>query len=150
MTVMWQDDEIRVVRFSVHGDPVAQGSKRHVGGGVMVESAKNLKPWRQEVVAAAREVPMEDPLLGPVRVDIRFRFRRLDSHFGTGKNAATLKSSAPDYKKTKPDLDKLARAILDAIVTAGVLRDDAQVAVLVCEKRYAPTPGAVVEIRPLS
>ena len=34
------------VSFNVIGIPGAQGSKRHVGNGVMVESSKKVKPWR--------------------------------------------------------------------------------------------------------
>ena len=36
-----------------YGQPAPQGSKRHVGKGVMVESSKKLRPWRQDVKAAA-------------------------------------------------------------------------------------------------
>jgi Holliday junction resolvase RusA-like endonuclease len=42
--------------ITVFGQPAPQGSKRHVGHGVMVESSKKVKPWRQDVVAAARSV----------------------------------------------------------------------------------------------
>ena len=34
-----------ILSFVVLGSPVGQGSKRHVGNGVMMESPK-LKPWR--------------------------------------------------------------------------------------------------------
>ena len=32
--------------FDVKGVPGAQGSKRHVGRGVMLESSKKVAPWR--------------------------------------------------------------------------------------------------------
>ena len=35
--------------FTVLGTPAPQGSKRHVGKGVMVESSRGCKPWRQDV-----------------------------------------------------------------------------------------------------
>ena len=44
------------VEFEVVGLPAAQGSKRHVGNGVMVESSKALKPWRSAVAEAARDI----------------------------------------------------------------------------------------------
>ena len=39
----------------VYGTAAPQGSKRHVGNGVMLESSKRLRPWRQDVRFAALE-----------------------------------------------------------------------------------------------
>ena len=33
----------------VYGVPAPQGSKRHVGHGILVESSKKLRPWRDAV-----------------------------------------------------------------------------------------------------
>lgn len=42
------------VTFRVEGmAPAPQGSKRHVGKGVMIESCANVKPWRELVAQAA-------------------------------------------------------------------------------------------------
>ena len=133
--------------FFAAGVPVAQGSKKHVGKGVMVESSRNLKPWRDTVIAAAYRVAAGVRFHGPVEVTMEFSFPRPMSHFGTGKNAGNLKKTAPEFKQSAPDLDKLARAILDSLVQAGVLQDDALVVSLHAEKRYSPRPGARVVIR---
>ena len=47
-----------------------------------------------------------------------------------------------------PDLDKLLRSTFDAITTAGVWRDDAQVVVVSASKSYADTfpPGALITL----
>ena len=37
----------------VIGIPAPQGSKRHVGNGIMIENSKRVKPWRQDVKEAA-------------------------------------------------------------------------------------------------
>ena len=47
---------------------------------------------------------------------------------------------------TRPDLDKLARALLDGI-TGVVVKDDSLVVDLMVGKRYGEAPGVVVEIR---
>ena len=83
-----------------------------------------------------------------VRVELAFDFPRPKAHFGTGRNQELLKRSAPLYKRTAPDLDKLARAVLDALTHSGVLRDDALVVELHCSKQYADDPGVNVKIRP--
>lgn len=139
--------------FYVPGTPAPQGSKRHVGNGVMVESSKAVKPWRQDVTAAAIDAATTagwETATGPVGLRLTFYLRRPRSHYGTGRNADQVKPSAPEYPATKPDLDKLQRSTLDALTTAGVLADDARVVLIDAAKVYAtasmPT-GARVEVR---
>jgi Holliday junction resolvase RusA-like endonuclease len=48
----------------------------------------------------------------------------------------------------KPDLDKLLRALKDAL--KGVIyRDDSQVVRVVTSKDYSPAPGVIVTVRQL-
>lgn len=78
-------------------------------------------------------------LEGPVRVDIRAEFERYKSHYRTGRFAAELKPSAPHTPHTyKPDADKIARLLLDALTESGVIKDDSQVCELRVEKRWIP------------
>lgn len=142
----------------VVGTPAPQGSKRAFvvnGRAVMAESSKKVKPWRQDVVAAVKEVlAVEDWWAippGPVRVDITFFLPRPRYHFRTGKHANELKPNAPTWCDKKPDKDKLERATCDALTTAGVIRDDAQIASGLVEKRYADAAtGARITITPLT
>lgn len=117
------------LRFRVTGEPGPQGSKRHVGRGIMVESSKKVKPWRQDVAAAAEKAATEQDWqsIPQVRVVLVFGFRRPKAHYGTGRNATVLKPSAPYWHANKPDADKLARSTLDALTTAAVIGDDCQV-----------------------
>jgi crossover junction endodeoxyribonuclease RusA len=130
--------------------PAAQGSKRHVGNGVMIESSKAVKPWRQDVVAAADRAMNNDPqfemFTGPVEVTIDFFFARPKSHYGSGRNAGTLKVAAPTYVDKRPDIEKLERSTHDALTTAGVWRDDALVVKHSGAKRYGLRPCAVITI----
>jgi len=146
----------------VTGLPSPQGSKRGfpvhrkdgTTGVALVESAGDrVKTWRQDVRTAAERALNEDPRWAPhpsdaLAVEIRFALARPRSHYGTGRNAGTLKATAPSYPTTKPDLDKLERAVLDALTSAGVYPDDSQVAVLHGHKRYADDgrPGAAIAI----
>ena len=43
------------IEFFVEGIPASQGSKRHVGRGILIESSKRVKPWRSDVRIAAQE-----------------------------------------------------------------------------------------------
>jgi crossover junction endodeoxyribonuclease RusA len=132
--------------FFCAGVPVAQGSKRHVGGGVMVEQLKNLQPWREALINAAHNAPSQEVFFGPVRLSVIFRFPRPKGHYGTGRNAELLKPSAPRFKTSAPDLDKLIRAVGDALTMAGTLRDDCLIVSLEAAKIYDELPGAKVVI----
>ena len=121
---------MRSLAFQVFGDPVPQGSKRAVihrstGRAVVFDdNSGGLRSWRSQIVDAARaELNGEAPDLGPVRVTLMFFLRQ------------PKRPKAP-VPITKPDVDKLARAVLDGMTDAGVIRDDSQVTTLTARKRY--------------
>jgi crossover junction endodeoxyribonuclease RusA len=138
------------ITFTVAGmAPQPQGSKRHLGNGVMVESCKNLKPWRYLVQQAA--INLNHPTItGPVSLSCIFLFPRPKSHY-TAKG--TLRPSAPAFHSVKPDGSKCLRSTEDALVDAGLLQDDARIATSTYTKRYCTqneSPGALITIIPLS
>ena len=46
---------MEVIHIAVNDiEPAPQGSKRHVGGGRLIEASKRVKPWRQAVAATSR------------------------------------------------------------------------------------------------
>lgn len=113
------------MQFHVLGAPKPQGSKRHIGRGVMIESCKALRPWRDSVAGAAREAMQRQgwqTASGAVELTLGFGFRK-------------PKSAKRTYPTVKPDIDKLERAVLDAMKTAGVYTDDA-VVVEVSKSKY--------------
>ena len=128
----------------VPGTPAPQGSKRHVGNGRMVESSATLKPWRATIAAACHEAGIAGLRLDlPLYVSLRFAITRPASHYGR----RGLLPSAPVFPQRKPDLDKLARAVHDALATdANVIADDARIVTLKAHKHYADTPGVHITI----
>lgn len=123
-----------MIELTVIGTPAPQGSKTRTRFGVRDDNP-NTKPWRATVAAEAAVAWRRPLYTGPVAVTATFVFSRPKSHFGTGRNAAALKPSAPLWCATKPDADKLARAIGDAL--AGVvLRDDNQIVEWTIRKVY--------------
>lgn len=119
--------------ITVFGDPAPQGSKRHVGHGVMLESSKKVKPWRQAVRTDAvhaiddQRLCWTGPLDGPLLLEMVFTFARPRGHYRTGRNAHLLRDGAPARPATYPDLSKLARSTEDALKEAGVYADDSRV-----------------------
>lgn len=144
-------DDVRPVRrrveFFVVGDPRPMGSKTAFalpnGKVVMTDgsssnpSVKRLKAWKATVADEALRLAQEGTFDGGLRVTLTFALRRPDGHMG--KNG--VRPSAPAYPAVKPDVDKLARQVLDCLTQGGLIRDDSRVVELVARKVYA-APGA--------
>lgn len=124
--------------LTVYGEPAPQGSKKHVGNGVMIESSKKVGPWRRAVREAALLVQGSDwkPFDGALEVECTFYVAR-------GK---TVKRPLPIVP---PDLDKLERGLFDALTQANVWVDDSLVVRSAATKLYADVrpPGCEVTIR---
>ena len=112
------------MRIVAYGTPAPQGSKKpmrnqHTGKIVTIENSPNLAPWRQDVKYAAEVVLTEagrpQPFAGAVVMRMVFTFARPTS----------VKRGKRPWPSVYPDLSKLARAVEDALVAAGVMKDDA-------------------------
>lgn len=136
-----------LAELHVYGHPAPQGSKRHVGGGRMVEMSKYVGPWREAIVGEAQRTGVLGLQLDqPVEVHIWFYLPRPRGHLGAD---GLPKASAPKYPTTTPDLDKLIRSSLDALTQAAAVADDSRVVRIVARKMYADRdnlPGARIEI----
>ena len=143
-----QNNKREPFTFRVAGMATApQGSKRHVGRGRMVESSRDVMPWRLLVALAAVEAGAQ-LIRGPVRMSAVFLFTRPAGHF---RQDGTLKPSAPKHHCVKPDASKLQRSTEDALSKLAY-EDDCRIVGLSCEKRYcAPgeLPGALITLIPL-
>ncbi len=144
--------EMDKVVLVVYGTPAPQGSKKFVGvrggRGVLVESSKKVKPWREDVKAAAEEYiePRRPwvPLDGPLVARMVFTMRK--------------PASAPKRRRTwpqsAPDLSKLVRSTEDALSDAGLWRDDSRVVEYVRVAKVFPgedadaldSPGCRIEV----
>jgi Holliday junction resolvase RusA-like endonuclease len=142
----------RELTFVVFGLPTPKGSKRgipirrgdgHTGVAMVESSGEKLKDWirRLESVVQGQVAQMPTMLEGPLAVTLDFAMPR-------------PKSVRKDivWHTKKPDIDKLARAVLD--VCSGVLfADDALVCELNARKVYVVgelAPSVNVTIRELA
>jgi crossover junction endodeoxyribonuclease RusA len=137
----------------VKGIPAPQGNHRVNRAGAMYETSKAVGPWREAVRAETQQTMRltAGPFLGPVKVELKFVMPRPKGHYRTGANAALLRAGAPPWPAGKPDIDKLARAVLDGLTAGGAWKDDSQVVQLFAGKSYAgqDSPGCVVTIHDL-
>lgn len=138
--------------ITVYGSPAPQGSKRFVGHaksgrGILIESSKAVKPWREAVKGAAIDAIHLGPGMqtGPLAIEITFTLQK-------PKSAPRGRRTWPDKK---PDLSKLVRSTEDALTDAGAWEDDARVVSCLARKVFPGEhpkalhiPGAVIEILP--
>jgi len=136
------------MKLTVIGLPLPQGSKsaRVVRGRAILtdgfgDKPRKLSDWRMAIAACGRlwcqQNGMPAPLDGPVELHVTFFLPR--------------PKSAPkrvQYPATKPDLDKLTRAVGDALAKVAYTEDSRIVDIHVC-KRFAidSPPRAEIEVR---
>jgi Holliday junction resolvase RusA-like endonuclease len=134
---------VTCIKFFVPGIPQPQGSKRgfvSANGKVnLVESAAGVKPWRSDVKVFAADA-MHGPLLtGPVFLHCDFVMKR---------PVSTSKTKPTPPATKKPDLDKLLRAIGDAL-KGTVYAEDSLIVEMVGTKRIAEDgeqPGVNINV----
>ena len=126
-----------VVSIYAPGIPVPQGSKQIVRRGAkswLIDVGHDkLHTWRANVAGHARQVmDGAEPFDEPVKVRLTFRMPR---------------PKRPKFKVpgVRPDIDKLTRAVLDAI-TGPVLVDDSLVVELTATQEYDEKPGVHVHV----
>lgn len=126
----------------VWGPAQTQGSKRgfvhpHLKRVVIVDdNDKALKSWRQEIVDAMQRTKPPRALNCSVAVSVLIYVPRPQAHYRTGEHAGELKSGAARVPAAGRDIDKIARAILDAGQIACWWVNDARVSDLHMRRRY--------------
>lgn len=142
------------ISLVVYGKAITQGSKsgfinKATGRVVLREgstAAANAahKDWRSAVAREARDwrANHDEPLIDrPVLLACRFYMQR--------------PASAPKRRRTWPigarsgDLDKLVRAIGDAL-TSTLLTDDSRIVALLASKDYGDPPRCEIEVMPVA
>lgn len=131
---------MRSLRFVAHGSPATQGSKKAFIRGkkvVLVEMDEKLPDWRAAVEASARLAA------GP-------NWQTIDAAVSISGEVRLLKprtTKYPDAPAGAPDLDKLQRAIGDALTKSRVITDDARIVHWNIRKVWAQdVPGADLTI----
>lgn len=127
--------------FVVFGEVLAAASRYKQTGkkisprAYITNDNPNAKHWQETVMDAAIEARRGGPLLagelmaGPVVVDLVFYLTRPQK----------IRTSIVSHT-TRPDVDKLARCVLDGL-TGVIYSDDGQVVAVRLAKQYAPIEG---------
>ena len=129
-----------MIEVRVYGFPIAQGRPRavRVGGGIRVYDPETSRDWKRTVQGQLLAVKPPVLLAGPLRVSLYFFLPR--------------PKSAPKrviYVTTRPDVENLAKACLDAM-TGLIYVDDRQIVDLHVTKEYSPEPGVLICVEEVS
>lgn len=138
----------RKIEFFVPGAPVGKGRPRAArrGAGVVMFTPGKTAGYEALVAAAASNAMRAEagPLFtGPLEAVLEMRIP-IPASWSKAHKAAAL--AGAELPTSKPDIDNVAKAILDAC-NGVVFRDDAQVVMLVATKAFSDEPGVRVVIR---
>ena len=123
----------------VPGKASPQGSKKAFvisGRAVLVDASGGNKAWRKLVTDAIKAHEQYIQFQGAVNVSLTFYMEKSRS------NKTTLMTQ-------KPDIDKLARSVLDAMTDSMVIEDDARVIYLTVTKAWNnpdSLPGVLITV----
>ena len=135
-----------MISFFVPGTPVGKGRPRAARRGssmVMFTPEKTANYSALVADHAGLAMAGQPPLTGPLEVCLDMQFP-IPSSWSKAHKAAAL--AGTELPTGRPDVDNVAKAILDAC-NGVVFRDDAQVVVLVATKRFSEAPRVGVVIR---
>jgi len=128
------------VSFTIPGEPVAKKAPVFTTAGGFPHAYPNKKTDTYEnlVSMIARTYAPESPLETPISIIINAVFSRPNylskRSSRTGKLLHASEGRMPHI--TRPDVDNIAKSVLDGIKKIGIFRDDSQVAKLVVCKSY--------------
>ncbi len=111
-------------------------------GKMAKSSAKKWAVAATLMLSQQREIKQAQTIDAPCIVSLTFYY----PHTKESEKFCKRTNQTHIAKSTRPDLDNLAKSVLDAMVDAGVLKDDGAIVELALAKYYAAEPKVVVDI----
>lgn len=127
-----------MVSFTVPGEPVGKGRPKFTRTGHAYTPEKTR--YYEQVVQMAARLKMQRPFDGAVRIAICANYAIPKK---TGKTARLKMIEGIMRPLKKPDVDNIAKIILDAL-NGIAYHDDKQVVEMHVAKFYNDTPGVIV------
>ena len=135
------------IKFTVWGEPVAQGRPRAstVNGYVRMYDPKKSREFKQYVRLVASQHRPQELLTGPLKMKVKVFRPTLKSFSKKKKKQAEEGLLRPT---TKPDVDNYIKSVFDGL-NKVIWKDDSQVVDLQVSKFYSENPRIEVEIKEL-
>ena len=129
------------IQYRIDHDPVAQGRPRFAKG--RAYDPPRSKAYKELVKLVSRKY-FPEPLEGPIEIAMFFDIK-IPKSWPAWKKQEKLRT----YHSSKPDIDNLSKAILDAL-NGIAYKDDSQVAQWVARKCWSECPGTFIRVRTLN
>ena len=119
-----------IIEFTVMGTPKGKARPRFVrcGKGVRTYTPKATETYQNDVLASYMESCKGKKLNGPIWANIT-------AYFAIPKSIPKSKRDGLSWYGKKPDVDNIAKAVLDAL-NGVAYDDDKQIVSLIIDKRY--------------
>jgi Holliday junction resolvase RusA-like endonuclease len=125
-----------IVLLNIEGTPRPQPRPRLCRGRVVSTADANARRWKDSIQAAGKMAAEARGMVEAGAVAVVMRF-----------DMPTPKAGRHGLPHTfRPDADNLAKLALDAVMDAGLLKDDAAVSTLVVTKTWAAKGGLVMTL----
>lgn len=132
--------------LAIDENPVPKGRPRfrRIGQAIASYTPKKTKTFEDLVKSRVKQaMGASEPLQSPVSVFLGFRLS-VPKSYPKSRTKACLEGLERHCKK--PDLDNLAKSVLDGL-NGVVFVDDSQVVQLHCRKDYSAEPGVDILVR---
>ena len=134
-----------MIELVIKGVPTAKGRPRLSKWGAYTPEATKMAERNLQAQAIMFKRP-EKPCVTPVSVEIEFY---MPLPMSDSKRGRERKLSGLEFPAKKPDIDNLAKLVLDAL--NGVYwHDDNQIVELNLRKKYSDEPRTVVRIKEIT
>jgi crossover junction endodeoxyribonuclease RusA len=133
-----------MIELFVKGTPISKGSMKAIPGVPypVAQNSTELRAWERAIRTEIRRIDTP-AIMGPVVVGLDFHLSRPVSRKPVPKSGDIFKRYP--VPATYPDVDKLARAVLDGLNQLAY-EDDSRVILLVAGKKYAEPTGCAMRI----
>lgn len=133
-----------MIKFTVYGEPVAQGRPRFStqGGFTRAYDPKKSSDFKQYVRLVASEIAPTELLSEALQVTVDV-YRTIPKSFS--KKKTEMAKSGALRPTSKPDVDNYVKGIKDAL-NKVIWKDDSQIVTLTVRKWYSDKPRIEIEV----
>lgn len=137
---------MKEISFTVFGDPIIQKRARFSRIGKFVKTYDPSAEDKRDFASVAKTYAPEEIISTPVVLEVICYFKRVKSHYRTGKYSDQLKPNAPTLHTKKPDGDNVLKGVGDAL-TGLFFKDDCIIWKMSIEKYYDEEPRTEIQIQ---
>lgn len=134
----------QLIRFTVYGEPVAQGRPRaaNIAGHIRMYDPQKSRDYKDFVKLVASEYAPDKLVEGPLRLQVKV-YRPIPKSFS--KKKASLAEAGGIRPTSKPDADNYLKGVKDALKNI-IWKDDSQVVEVMVGKWYSDRPRVEIQI----